>query len=1114
QGFILYAGTSQYDKQQTLFVDWLRRELLPVPKDRWVPPKAGYPSECFSAYLLQEHHEQAFPEQLGINPGFLQEFVMTDGKSALESVRCSMLDRDGNLWVGSSYGLNFIRLRPNVFQRFLYSENDNSQNNYTCRGILQHGDDLLVNTDSRGLQVIDIATGKATPKDPVDWLRYGIFQDRNGRIFSGGETGGLKLLDSTFQAESRWDSVVAWSFLQTAADTVLMGCEKGLAWLDLRLQKIQAFETYGAFSELQGARVIYLHQDKQDNVWICSNLGLYRMDPAGRIVEKYGNDQTGTHYLPVEDVQHLHIDGQGILWLATGGNGLIRWDRAEVAYRQFTRVDGLSNNNLYAVYEDEHDHLWLSSDFGLNRLNKHNYFVQSFQEADGISFNEFNRISHYQDARGNLYFGGLNGVTKFHPDDFFSSDSTLAIPLVIRSIWQYGASRETLTARFRQLKQHKTMTIRPKDPMLVLEVALLSYIDVDKVEYAWKIEGVDPEWIFQKDRHIRLYRVPYGQHVLHIRGQAASGQWSSEEISIVIEVIRPFYLRFLFLFLLGLSCCCLAYGIYRYRVYSLKKQRAELRLKVNEATEKIREDKQLIEHQAEELRQMDRVKSDFYANVSHELRTPLTLILGPIQSVLGSKQLEAHSRHLLSLAVRQGRQLLGMINELLDLSKLEAGRMRLSPQVFELYTFLQKQTALFESSAEQKGIQFNFHYELEPHFYLKLDQKKLEKILNNLLGNALKFTDRGGLVELLVRAHEGQLYLQVRDSGRGIAAADLPHIFERYYQAKSKGVSEGGTGIGLALSQEFVRMMSGKIEVHSIPEKGSRFTVQLPYEKAVAGDLDELLDEEPLADPPKGDYEQVPVGTTSRSREATSILVVEDHRELQEYLHFILQPIGAVTTVDNGREALEALERATYSLILSDVMMPEMDGFQLLEALKQSDRYHHIPVIMLTARADTADRLKALRIGVDDYLLKPFSEEELLARVINLLNNARLRAVAYEEAGLHTTTAALANREQLWLAGLEQVIQEKLGDFNLTAETLASTLAMSRAQFFREVKRLTGLTPSQYLQEARFQKARALLEHRDVASVKAAAYEVGFKQVKHFSQQFKKRFGRLPSDYL
>ncbi|MEK7255821.1 MAG: response regulator, partial [Bacteroidota bacterium] len=535
--------------------------------------------------------------------------------------------------------------------------------------------------------------------------------------------------------------------------------------------------------------------------------------------------------------------------------------------------------------------------------------------------------------------------------------------------------------------------------------------------------------------------------------------------------------------------------------------------------QKMAEQKQLIEKQADELRRLDEMKSRFFANVSHELRTPLTLMLAPIGSALKHNRLENQDFTLLKLAQTHGKALLKLVNQILDLSKVQAGKLELQEAPVTLFPFLRRIAAAFESHAERQGIRFSFQYKAERGLQVELDAPKFETILNNLLSNALKFTPAGQSVNVLLEDFDHSLRLVVSDTGRGIHPADLPHIFDRFYQSNQPGApTEGGTGIGLAFCRELVELMQGKIWAESDPERGSRFFVETPRKEILGA----APVEEPEDDFVPVENEMVSPMSVALPADAPTVLVVEDNSSLRDYLRLILSKTCHVQTAEHGQAALDILaQNANYQLVISDIMMPVMDGFQLLENLKSDDRLRHLPVVMLTARAEVQDKLRALRIGVDDYLLKPFEEEELLARVENLLKNYKERqGTAAAGVQLSESLAAtpplptISKEDQAWLEDLENQVKIKLGDTHLTSDTLADALAMSRAQFFRQVKKLTGLTPAQYLDEARFRQARSLLELGKARSVKAVAFEVGFRQVEHFSRQFKDRFGKYPSAYL
>lgn len=551
-------------------------------------------------------------------------------------------------------------------------------------------------------------------------------------------------------------------------------------------------------------------------------------------------------------------------------------------------------------------------------------------------------------------------------------------------------------------------------------------------------------------------------------------------------------------------------------------------LKERRSKAKLAAQNRIIEEQARALRQLDAAKSRFFANVSHELRTPLTLMLAPLGTALKSENLDERNSALVSLAQQNAVQLLGLVNEILDLTKLESGKMTLHEEPTNAYTFLRRLVATFESYAAQKQIKLMLEVDPDLPYTLMIDQAKTERIVNNLLSNALKFTPKNGVITVKAAHTPATWQLSVSDTGRGIHPDDLPHVFNRFYQTNQTELPvEGGTGIGLALSKELAQALGGDLNVESAFGQGATFTLSLP-KREVLGHSPELTPEkeapavifkENLFEE-QGEY--VLDGRLQTSGKAT-VMVVEDNPSLRAYLKLILSADYLVVAVEDGQAALDFMnggQKPLPGLIVSDIMMPVMDGFQLIEKLKSDKRLQSIPVVMLTARAEMHDRLKALRIGVDDYLTKPFEEEELFARIKNLLNHAAMRqrfqadeqAEAAPEAG--QTPIPLSTDNLIWLAELEQTVRQNIGNSYLSVDFLAEQMRLSRAQFYRRLQALTGLTPNQYLQEILFNHARQLLEQRQVNSVKAAAAAIGIHTVQYFSEQFKARFGKLPSTYL
>lgn len=540
-----------------------------------------------------------------------------------------------------------------------------------------------------------------------------------------------------------------------------------------------------------------------------------------------------------------------------------------------------------------------------------------------------------------------------------------------------------------------------------------------------------------------------------------------------------------------------------------------------------------------EIRQvklLEEAKLRFFANISHEFRTPLTLILGSIDSMLKSDSLTNENTIRLLRTQRNSKQLLGLVSEILDVTKLESKQLVLEEEPTLLHPLVCEIVGDFSTYALGKNIKLALVYQPKFTLEIELDQDKFVKILNNFISNALKFTPKAGQIEVRIEDRNDQLCLAVTDTGLGIPKNELEAVFERYYQVKPDPENNSfnkssyyrvGTGIGLSLCKDYADLFQGKIWAESPANKGNGTTFYFEFPKKEAAS--------PFNDPPSIDHQPATFPRKeieasifnhrieNRNEALLTILVVEDNYDLCAYLREILEKEYHIITAENGWEALKTLGKMNHtpSLILSDVMMPEMDGFQLLEKLKSSDLYRHIPVMMLTARSGIQDRTRALRIGVDDYMLKPFNGEELKVRVNKLvLNmNSRMESIEMKQSSSDTEVIPLSNLQQSqadteWLMKLEEEVAQIIPDFSYTADDLAKNLFMSRATFFRKIKRLTGLTVNQYIKEIRLQTARRLLENSRVQSVKELSYSVGFKHINYFSKSFADRFGQRPSKYL
>ena len=525
----------------------------------------------------------------------------------------------------------------------------------------------------------------------------------------------------------------------------------------------------------------------------------------------------------------------------------------------------------------------------------------------------------------------------------------------------------------------------------------------------------------------------------------------------------------------------------------------------------------LLAEEHKQLSHLNDLKTKFFANISHELRTPLTLIAGPIDQLrnVGAYDLDPEiKKTYIETVYQNSKKLLSLVNELLDLTKMESGTIAVHQQSVALRAFFNLIFQGFDSAAQFKQINYTLSCDIKSNIVANLDKDKLEKVVNNLISNAMKFTPAHGEVQVTAALQAQQLTVKVSDTGKGIPETDLAHVFERYYQvATDQGAAEGGTGIGLAIAKEFTALLGGTIQVESTIAKGTTFLISVPVE------VQEVYIAEEVPTDSARNMLKIAKDTVEP---AGTILLVEDQHEMSAYIGSLLQPFYTIQVARNGLEALRILDEgsALPSLIISDVMMPEMDGFTLLSRLKAHEIYCRIPVVMLTALSDSGSRLNALNIGVDDYLTKPFMSTELLARVKNLVANAEERA-SYRTAA--ETDETDADDEQVpysspsdlaWLKKLEELVRTSTGKADIDLASVSYTMAVSERQLFRNIKRLTGLTPNKYIRTIRLQIAREAIESGKYRTIAEISYVAGFETPAYFSKLFKEAFGQDVGDLL
>lgn len=1037
-------------------------------------------------------------------------------------IRAVYIDRQENIWIAPmTEGLLKVSYQKNRFKPYLRDT--------STRSLIELAEDsLLLMNSYEGQYVYNLVTGTKELLDTLTYLDAQESQDGHFIWLSSSENH-IKKIEKKAPFKQQYyyyykkarekkekESGVAlpsaWSIHEDINGKVWVGTVSGLSCIQKGEDSISLFDDYRACPELKNAVVNCLYENKQ-GLWIASSRGLYLMNLETGFFQRYNKEMEPPYQLPYNYIHHIYEDKNGLFWLSTKGGGLLRFNPQTGVFKQFTKEDGLSHNVVYAILEDAHAYLWMSSDYGLMRMNPNDNVINTYLTEDGILHEEFNRKSAYKASNGKLYFGGLSGIVGFDPLDFLNKEEQ-DIPLHIVNYQYFDGNKGILVQGTETLLKQQRIVLDYTDRFFTIEFALLDYRASDKRQYAYKIEGLEKDWNFITNSSIRVNGLAAGTYTLLVKGEGSNGVWSRNPLKIPILVKKPFYLTWQFLLFVGVLLLILILVYSRWRVQRLYQVQLHLEEEVSKRTQKI-------EQQANELRELDHVKSRFFANISHELRTPLTLMLGPISAILDKHYGEQFEdvEPVLDLVKRNGIQLQQLIEEILILSKLEVQGVGLEESQLYVLPFLKRVFFAFEAQAKLQGIDWLFDCKVAEGLCVLLDVNKFEKILNNLLSNALKHTPRTGSVELKVyqqKITDEQIHLvvEVVDSGKGIHPDDLPYIFDRFYQSKRKEATiQGGTGIGLALTQEFVHLLKGSIKVESTLEQGATFLVAIPT--SIVAD--------PISDTANEAVESIVLPSLIHNSEpTTTILIVEDNADMRTFLIGLLGHYYKTITAENGRLALDILaEKASeIDLILSDVMMPEMDGFELLQKVKSHPNWQQVPMVMLTARATEQDKLFALRIGVDDYLQKPFSRQELLIRIQNLLQNYTQRKqwqleVLEEDEKIEAEPAeSIPVAEDKWMENLETIAKREVGNTQFSITSLAYDLNISERQLRRKIKSKTGLTPNQYFRLIKLDKAREYLEKGRYETVSEIAYKIGFSNVHYFSKIYQEQYGKKPIEYL
>ena len=1066
-------------------------------------------------------------------------------------------DKSGDLWVGTvEGGLNLRKHGSSSFSHY-YSKLGDSKS-------LSHNSVSCICQDYRGDYWF------ATWGKGINRLKY---KDKYKPVFQ-------EFYNNPTSKVSILNDFVAAMVSDEKNHALWVGTRIGLDFLDLDTdQFIHVLSYLPTDKYLRFITGMYL--DRNRRLWIGTANGLFciYLDKTNikrnRIYYKHFHyELTNPLSHKIEKINCILETKEGKLWFGSNGNGIYTLEEKgdNMKFHNFNESTGLLDNVIYGMLEDDAGRIWLSTDKGLCAYDPSRNSNRSFTKVDGLMSNQFYWAASFKGLDGKMYFGSVAGLTCFDP-----LKSTPTLVKNRASITRIKVLNEDIfPANFKSSDRHlkfnganlNQIILRESDKAFSVEFSALCYNLSDKIKYAYRLKGFDNNWteVTSDRRFANFTNIKFGRYELEIKCTNTDGTWSDQVTTVQIRVIPPFYKTWWFIILFLSS---VIYGVYQYSVHRinlLKKQKIHLKQLVEERTLEIEEQKEkleeqanqlksnvevLIEHQEEVSRQNEMLvtqnqkithqkeelillskkvqeanidKISFFTNITHEFRTPITLILGPVERAL---KLSTNPKVLeqLNIVQRNSRLLLGLINQLMDFRKVDSEKMELIKTQQNFIEFLDDLILPFEDLVKDRGIIFRKQYRINPAEFL-FDRSNMQKVLGNLLSNAIKFTPNQGMITVIASTyidksdHKERLYVAVKDTGKGILEEDMEKIFDRFYQSKQNqalsGYGQSGTGIGLYLCKRIIQLHNGKIEARNQPSGGSCFRFIIPIERRLSSVVS--LDGRPL--------EMIVASDTSGNNDISEdisrgkpiLLIVEDNNDMRQYIRSILSSEYNVLEAPNGVVGLEVTNRYLPDLIISDIMMPEMDGMEFCRRVKTTFTTSHIPVILLTAKSSTDTQIESFQLGADAFLVKPF-DEDLLKAIISNFNEKRKRvqlnfAENMDSKSLNFDDESL---DKKFIDKALKVIKEHYTNPDFDVTEFMDAMGISRSLLHKKLKNLAGQSASRFIRIYRLNIARELIIKNRVnhsLNISEIAYEVGFNDPKYFTRCFTKHFGIQPSSFF
>lgn len=1029
-----------------------------------------------------------------------------------------ILDRTRVLWCGTESGLNKLDLHLLPFHYFTFT---NQQGSDQVRSLLcADGRTVWLGTAQSGLFRYNLTTGttqtiRFQPEPSFRNFHRSLLIDANQNLWLGTLAGASRLVAGSYtRPQVEIDGAAVFSFLQDSHQTIWIGTTGGLYKVNADGTKTRYPVDRTKPGNTSSEFVRSLYEDHTGTIWVgFENTGLYRFDPKTGVFSPVSGNRTGLQLIGNTVYSILEMP-KNVLWVGTesGLNRIILPDKPGanqlVRIKTYREPDGLPDQSVNGILADRQGVLWISTIKGLARFDRRSEQFHVYLPTLNFTHSCLSRVDH------KLLFGASDGFVLFDPADISTDTSVPDVVLSdLRLFNKEVAIGQVIngdTILHQSLANTPEITLNHQNNGFTLGFTGLHFSNPDQNRYAYQMAGFNPNWILTdaRNRTATFTNLDPGTYTFRVKAANSSGQWqwNSRSTSVQITVLPPPWKSWWAMTGYVLLIGGLFYGFVQY-LLTQARQRQQLRF---EQLEK------------EQLRNLNQLKMNFFTDISHEFRTPLLLIVGPVEDLLMAGDIRGVVRQKVLMVHHNCRKLLHLIDELMTFQKLEQGMLTLKPERLDLVAFVEEIHANFDSLADRKQIQFRFITDSSSLFML-IDPDKLEKVFNNLISNALKFTPPGGSVRVHIGPVAGSdtdwIEVSVEDTGKGITPDEQVHLFERYFQSET---TKTGTGVGLSLTKSLVELHRGMIQVASEPGVRTCFRVLLPADLVSIGRTGELPSQSFIAEPERslerdrgeGVFPSLP-GLLPRSEaDRPEILVVDDNSDVLDFLELIFQDRYRVTRAETGRQALHQIRQQEPAIIISDIMMPDMNGIELCHTLKTNLATCHIPLILLTARSTVENQVEGIGTGADEYMPKPFHPELLRVRVEKLIESRRQLIEKFQANAVIIPQDFTHNPlDEAFMQKVLDTINANLSNEAFSVEELSTHVNMSRSNLFRKLKAITGQTPIEFIYHIRLKHAMTLLLTRKL-NISEITYEVGFKNPSAFGKSFRKQFGKAPTDYL